>query len=754
MAPRVPDEIDVFTAPHSRMKELVNIYTEKMQCVDFRDGSEVISLLQDLTNTLYEFKSHESIENIFIMDQLKNRLKQRKIINAAICDCHNDNRLADVVQLVRTGTQVRERSIGERVSFGLKLQQAFEDFVRNFLPHMEEEEQVFQPLLVEYFDYDELKILKEVVLKEHELVKERQCFEKAHEEEPENNDIVKDLRDLDWDLCFLEEPFCDRENCETAEVTPDEDSFNHNYDTHTHALPDLPSVNSSELFTFHSTYVEKSEALSWAVPDDVPVPSLPIEILVEIFQYLTPPDLSRCSQVCMSWNNGVFSPSLWSALYPVQWARGIWKAENVGLCHALEDAALSKQGHEDISKWDEDADVDEAEEERDPLADNEYFVLESLVTWVLPRVGVGVSTLVVDAGYGISSRLLQQALLLCPNLTTLSAAHTQIDHYSFKGLWLQGSLQKLQVLNLQGCEMIDDLALEYLAQCARSAQCPEGNVLNFPHSNFSECLEVPEEINYDDGYGKEVWTVMGDQEVYRFCKYYNCWCRHVDSLPLSNVESDLLWNNSYSTGNPCENNLYSVDTPCQNSKEQINVNRVKGVNSKHLTKDYSQSSDYSLSSQTTTKSNFPYPQLERDIEEICCYPKNSASLGVVPSGLYCRKQAYPPSRLTHTVNPMPSNCSHHMQLVSLNLSGCWRVTDEGLLAMLYARILDNLRNVDVSGCYQLTGGGLEIFVSACPTLQPENLWYCDNIEDGPYPTQANGCANLCNPVRVCCRSGK
>lgn len=31
MAPRVPDEIDVFTAPHSRMKELVNIYTQKVR---------------------------------------------------------------------------------------------------------------------------------------------------------------------------------------------------------------------------------------------------------------------------------------------------------------------------------------------------------------------------------------------------------------------------------------------------------------------------------------------------------------------------------------------------------------------------------------------------------------------------------------------------------------------------------------------------------------------------------------------------
>lgn len=68
-----------------------------MQCVDFRDGREVLSLLQDLNATLHEFKSHESIENIFIMDELKNRLKQRQISNAAVCDCHNDNRLSNVI---------------------------------------------------------------------------------------------------------------------------------------------------------------------------------------------------------------------------------------------------------------------------------------------------------------------------------------------------------------------------------------------------------------------------------------------------------------------------------------------------------------------------------------------------------------------------------------------------------------------------------------------------------------------------------
>ncbi|XP_071517199.1 F-box/LRR-repeat protein 5-like isoform X1 [Panulirus ornatus] len=746
MAPRYPDEIDVFTGPHSRMKELVDIYTQKMQCVDFRDGPEVLSLLQDLDTTLYEFKSHESIENIFIMDELKNRLKQRQILNTAVCDCHNDNRLSDIVQLVRTGSQVRDRSIGERISFGLKLQEAFEEFVQNFLPHMEEEEQVFQPLLVEYFDYDELKILKEVVLKEHELVKERQCFEKAHEEEPETSGIVKDLRDLDWDLCSLAEPFHNKKYDIHSEVVNEEESWIGSHDglIHESTVHQSHSVY-PEPSTYDMTFLEKS-ALSSHTFMGIPAPGLPTEILVEIFQHLTPPDLGRCAQVCTSWNSAVFSPSLWNAVYPVQWARGIWKAQDVGLCHALEDAALARQS-QSFSKWDEDADIDEAEEENDAEARREYFIFESLVNWVLPRVGQGVSTIVVDAGRGISSRLLHQALLLCPNLTSLSAAHTQIDCYSFKGLWLNGSLQKLRYLDLQGCEMIDDVALEYLAQCAQCSQCPAAGTSECSSRYLNQYFEVPEDAHdYNNGYTKdESWTNSGERETFQYSGYCNCWCAGVSSLQLTN----LPWKNG-----KCHKEFshYSIEYPCQIVKKQSNVSRAKAKIFKHPSPE--QNNMYPFTVQRTVVPSFPSFGSETDIEEICCRPKNSVSWDIVPGNIPCRKSAYPLAKPTLNGKQMLGNCSHHLQLISLNLSGCWQITDEGLLAMASVGILDNLRNCDVSGCYQLTGEGLEIFTNACPTLQPENLWYCDNIEDGPYPTLANGCANLCNPIKVCCRSGR
>lgn len=52
--------------------------------------------------------------------------------------------MIQVVQVLKTGIGVKQSSVGERLRFGLRLQRAFDEFVRNFLPHMEEEEQVFQ----------------------------------------------------------------------------------------------------------------------------------------------------------------------------------------------------------------------------------------------------------------------------------------------------------------------------------------------------------------------------------------------------------------------------------------------------------------------------------------------------------------------------------------------------------------------------------------------------------------------------------
>lgn len=93
-------------------------------------------------------------------------------------------------------------------------------------------------------------------------------------------------------------------------------------------------------------------------------------------------------------------------------------------------------------------------------------------------------------------------------------------------------------------------------------------------------------------------------------------------------------------------------------------------------------------------------------------------------------------------------------LSSLNLSGCFKITDEGLLYLTDNDLLSRLEFLDVSGCFQLTGAGLRELMLGTPRLLPENLFYCDYVDGGPFQETANGCQNLQCFSRACCRSGQ
>ena len=86
------------------------------------------------------------------------------------------------------------------------------------------------------------------------------------------------------------------------------------------------------------------------------------------------------------------------------------------------------------------------------------------------------------------------------------------------------------------------------------------------------------------------------------------------------------------------------------------------------------------------------------------------------------------------------------------LSGCRAVTSYGVELMVVHQAA--LEELDLSGCYKLDGETLTQFAQGCPKLRPQRLSYCNDIEDGPYPDQANGCANLECSMRFCCQQLK
>jgi len=286
-----PPEIDVYRIPHNRMKQLVTsvmqILPEIQESLNF-EQSILEKTLQVVYTTMWELKTHEIIENTVIMNKLKERLQSRKVYNQFVCNCHEDSDLIKIIDLVEL---VYSSASADRNFYWQKLQEAIYDFLDDFLPHMEEEETIFQPLLNQYFDYNELKQLKETVLLQHKEWKVKVEKEKS----------LKHFK---------------RSHNYESGVEEKQDSY----------CKEVWKTTSPESF----------------------IEQLPEEILHEIFSYLLDPrDLSSAGMVSKRWNSVSKTLTFWKNLPLSQWERGIWTFSNVDLYDIL---LAEKSSGEDYSE--------------------------------------------------------------------------------------------------------------------------------------------------------------------------------------------------------------------------------------------------------------------------------------------------------------------------------------------------------------------------------------------------------------------
>ena len=191
--------------------------------------------------------------------------------------------------MIRDGYTCASRPVSERVNFGFQLQKAVLEFTEKFIPHMEEEEEVFQPLLMKYFAYDELKKLKELVIEQHELWKQKLLVERENAEDMLA--ILSSFASEAADYCSNDE---DQEEFQEALLT---------------------------LVDFTCDKVQKKKNKKPVVTG---FNHLPQEMMSSIFSYLNVQDRTRCAQVCKLWNVVVYSPHLWKEIYPTNWAKGFY----------------------------------------------------------------------------------------------------------------------------------------------------------------------------------------------------------------------------------------------------------------------------------------------------------------------------------------------------------------------------------------------------------------------------------------------
>ena len=84
-----------------------------------------------------------------------------------------------MLEMLRDGLTDLYSGRHDREAFRYRLRQKLDEFTDNFLPHMKEEEEIFQPLLMKYFGYDELRELKQDVLENHHLSEKVDLPEKS-----------------------------------------------------------------------------------------------------------------------------------------------------------------------------------------------------------------------------------------------------------------------------------------------------------------------------------------------------------------------------------------------------------------------------------------------------------------------------------------------------------------------------------------------------------------------------------------------
>ncbi|XP_077983093.1 F-box/LRR-repeat protein 5-like [Glandiceps talaboti] len=405
MAPP-PAEVDVFSIPHSNIVEQLQDLTSKLQATNFSDHTAWQLILDKVKTTFSDFKIHERIENECIMQKLKCRLKGLKIEIAAVTNVHSDNHLTDMLEMVDDGYHLdRSKTEDDRINFGRMLTKALKEFTKDFLPHLKEEEEVFQALLMQYFSFEELKSIKALVIERHCQLHSRP-FE-----------YLKYLTD-------------------TAEK-PTEDDF-------------------------------EEDSKFWQLPPEIVIKifsHLGPKDLCRCAQVCT--NWSKFAFSGVLWqilHLSRWAQGIWQFGVTVDDYQGNL-SDSTPLSSSTEDLYVVVDEDADFDESEEsDNSACSALSYTAMCIRKEAKMLTDITKYLIPLIGNGVQKVDLSRSKGVNNGLVYKIIISCPNLKHLNLSQTNVSDVAFKGLGRNGGGSHLEHLDLSGCLKITDTTLIRLAK--------------------------------------------------------------------------------------------------------------------------------------------------------------------------------------------------------------------------------------------------------------------------------------------------
>ena len=151
---------DMYRPIHKAIRHMLSSTSHAIGMADFDDKQVAQEILKQLDVTITVLQAHAGHEEKFVHSPLESRVPG---ITASIEEDHNHDDQV-YAKLETLANQVRSAGGGEAVDLGYEVYRTFNNFVGEYLAHLDREESELEPALLANFTNAEIKAIDDAIM--------------------------------------------------------------------------------------------------------------------------------------------------------------------------------------------------------------------------------------------------------------------------------------------------------------------------------------------------------------------------------------------------------------------------------------------------------------------------------------------------------------------------------------------------------------------------------------------------------------